>query len=660
MLNKALLYPIFYSSLILVVAEAPGKTVESADNGVIECSFEGDYKNWRIPRPLWSVKENAGRQGRRALVWENALESLYAFPSLHLTLEGGGVYRFGCWVKVDKLEKDGKAGRPAVSLDWSDASGKWIGAAYARPVDGNETDTDGWVRYEGVTSPLPSGVTQGNLLCYLRKGSTGNVRFGEFFFRADSIRTVDCLVSSAYRNTAREGDVTFYASLCLNLAKHPIESLDPVFTYVAEDGGEIEAAPELMSAQVASITIPVGKMAKGRNKVAFVLRKRQGGTEIGRAECSFERTADVSRRVMFDGYKRTVVDGKLFFPLGMFANRLTPDTICKYTNDVFNCIMLYAATPEQLDLAQAAGLKVVYNIKDRVWGASRVRKGCETREKSLRAIEEEIERVKNHPALLAWYINDESPETQIAALREVNALVREIDPHHPTWAVTDKPWHARQFLGSYDCLGMDPYPIGNNRGGIDIAGGWAIEARKGFFDAVPMWHVPQAFNWKWFRKTEANPQHRFPTRQELDSMFWQAIAAGANGLMPYAYHVMQRSLKDAEFDNAMNDVVAVMRAVKKREQVILLKPGAPVMADNKKVFCRTWEGENGDEWLLVANANRKSVTVSIKIGKTFEKAVCQDDAASVAVSSRGLEVKLNPLTSVFVKLENLKANGKEK
>ena len=647
-------------ALILAVAGVSGNAVGSDFGGTVKCDFEGSHESWRIPRPLWCVKENAGRQGRRALVWENALESLYAFPSLHLTLEGGGVYRFGCWVKVDKLEKDGKAGRPAVSLDWSDASGKWIGAAYAHPVDGNETDTDGWVRYEGVTSPLPTGVTQGNLLCYLRKGSIGKVRFDEFFFKADSIRMVDCLVSSAYRNTASDGNITFYASLYLNLTKHPIESLEPIFTYVAEDGNEMESAPDSISAQVASITIPVSKMAKGRNKVAFILRKHQDGGELGRTECSFERTPNVSRRVMFDEHKRAVVDGKLFLPLGMFANRLTPETICKYTNDVFNCIMLYAATPEQLDLAQTAGLKVVYNIKDRVWGASRVRKGCETREKSLRAIEEEIERVKDHPALLAWYINDESPETQIAALREVNELIRDIDPDHPTWAVTDKPWHARQFLGSYDCLGMDPYPIGNNRGGIDIAGGWAIEARAGFFDTVPMWHVPQAFNWKWFRKTESNPQHRFPDRRELESMFWQAIAAGANGLMPYAYHVMQRSLKDAEFDNAMNDVVAVMRAVKKREQVILLKPGAPVMADNKKVFCRTWEGENGDEWLLVANANRKSVTVSIKIGKTFEKAVCQDDAASVAVSSCGLEVKLNPLTSVFVKLENLKAKGKEK
>jgi hypothetical protein len=278
----------------------------------------------------------------------------------------------------------------------------------------------------------------------------------------------------------------------------------------------------------------------------------------------------------------------------------------------------------------------------------------------MAAIQEEIERVKNHPALLAWYINDESPETQIAALREVNELIRDIDPDHPTWAVTDKPWHARQFLGSYDCLGMDPYPIGNNRGGIDIGGGWAIEARTGFFDVFPMWHVPQAFNWKWFRKTESNPQHRFPTRQELDSMFWQAIAAGANGLMPYAYHAMLKNLKEEEFDNAMNDVVAVMRTVKKWEQVILSKPGTAVMTDAKKLFCRTWRGEDGEEWLLVANANRKRISASIKMGKRFQNANCEDATASVSLASCGLKVKLNPLSSVFVKLDNLKVNGKDK
>ena len=175
-----------------------------------------------------------------------------------------------------------------------------------------------------------------------------------------------------------------------------------------------------------------------------------------------------------------------------------------------------------------------------------------------------------------------------------------------------------------------------------------------------MWHVPQAFNWKWFRKTEANPQHRFPIRQELDSMFWQAIAAGANGLMPYAYHAMLKNLAPEEFDKAMDDVVSVMRSVKKREKLILSMPGTTATTDAKKLFCRTWQGENGDEWLLVANANRKRISASVKLGKAFGAVICEDDPAAVSASPCGLEVRLNPLSSVFVKLKKPKANGKDK
>ena len=101
-------------ALMLVVAGVSGNAVGSDFGGTVKCDFEGSHESWRIPRPLWSVKENAGRYGSRALVWENSLPSMYAFPSLHLPLEGGGVYRFGCWVKIDKVEKDGKADRKSV------------------------------------------------------------------------------------------------------------------------------------------------------------------------------------------------------------------------------------------------------------------------------------------------------------------------------------------------------------------------------------------------------------------------------------------------------------------------------------------------------------------------------------------------------------------
>ena len=121
----------------------------------------------------------------------------------------------------------------------------------------------------------------------------------------------------------------------------------------------------------------------------------------------------------------------------------------------------------------------------------------------------------------------------------VNDLLEEIDPDHPTWAVTDKPKHARALLPCYDVIGMDPYPVGNKgwRNDIGICSGWPREAREGMFDMRPMWQVPQVFNWAWYRKGDNDPPPdlRMPTRQEIANMCWQGVAAGANGLCLLAH-----------------------------------------------------------------------------------------------------------------------------
>ena len=616
--------------------------------------FEDGGKHWSIPQRNWRLEDGAGRGGSKGIVWENDDPSAYSFPGQHIALEGGGVYRFGCWVKVEEAVKNGKAIQPSVSLDWSDANGKWLSAALAFPVASNEIHTDGWVRYEGVTLPLPDNAVSGTLLCVLPRGATGKVQFDDFFFNPDGARPVDWLMSSAYRNTAADGTVSFHASLYINTVKHPLDSIVPQFIYKANDGRTMAVAPDEMSPRAASVAVSVKRMARGSQTVAFVLRNRADGKELGRAECTFTRGA-VARRVAFDKYKRTLVDGKPFLPLGMYVSVLDDEAISKFTNGVFNCIMPYnprreQLDREQLDAAHAAGLKVIYSIKDMVWGSQYVRKGLETREKSLAAIRKVVESVKGHPALLAWYVNDEAPEHQIGPLREVNEMIHTIDPDHPTWAVTDKPWHARSFIGSYDCIGMDPYPIGNNRGGIHIAGGWALKAREGSFDAVPMWQVPQCFNWEWYRSAERNPEFRFPTREELDSMFWQAIAAGANGLVPYAFHLMQRLLKGADYDKAMGDVKAVMASVKRREAIILSAPGPSATADATNLLCRTWTTPNGKTWLLLSNANRAQVTAKVRLGASFRAAVPEPGVTATLTSPAVLSVDFPPLASGFVRL----------
>ena len=92
--------------------------------------FEEGAKYWRVPKPKWRVEDGAGRGGSKGVVGENDDPRSYSFPGQRIALEGGAVYRFGCWVK-GKIMKDGKAILPSVSLDWSDANGKWLSAAYA-------------------------------------------------------------------------------------------------------------------------------------------------------------------------------------------------------------------------------------------------------------------------------------------------------------------------------------------------------------------------------------------------------------------------------------------------------------------------------------------------------------------------------------------------
>ena len=69
------------------------------------------------------------------------------------------------------------------------------------------------------------------------------------------------------------------------------------------------------------------------------------------------------RKVSFDRYNRTLVDGKLFFPLGMYWLGINQADINIYTNAPFNCLMPYSKTDiAQLDICEAAGIKVLFPV----------------------------------------------------------------------------------------------------------------------------------------------------------------------------------------------------------------------------------------------------------------------------------------------------------
>jgi hypothetical protein len=223
------------------------------------------------------------------------------------------------------------------------------------------------------------------------------------------------------------------------------------------------------------------------------------------------------RKVYIDGYGRTIVNGKAFFPLGLYSSRRDVAELDTYCEGPFNCILPYALKPEagELDAYGKKGLKVIVCVSDYSGFRGSKLKGAEDeRAYAMRY----LEAFKDHPSLLAWYLADELPEAKIGCLRSRNLLFRARDPDHPTFVVFDRVDSPADFVEGYDIVGMDPYPIGNTglRSNLDSASLFPEAAKKAMHSFRGLWQVPQAFDWTWHRPWAAKESGaHMPTLAEL-------------------------------------------------------------------------------------------------------------------------------------------------
>ena len=135
------------------------------------------------------------------------------------------------------------------------------------------------------------------------------------------------------------------------------------------------------------------------------------------------------------------------------------------------------------------------------------------------------------------------------------------------------------------------------------------------FGFRPMWNVPQAFNWAWYRKDEyGKPGVDMPTEDELRSMTWQSVAGGANGLVYYSFFNIFDGEKEPLRGQIFSYVCKVAQEVRDRE-AILLSPRLPpeIRHVPEGMAARAWRTEAGETWLLVCNATRQARTGRVEV-----------------------------------------------
>src|SRR5215212_91600 len=224
--------------------------------------------------------------------------------------------------------------------------------------------------------------------------------------------------------------------------------------------------------------------------------------------------APPASRVSFNSEGIALVDGKPFFPIGVFTYNLDP-TVLAELREVHCNTVLHGFNPDQLNLLHEHGLLAV----------------CETSEPWIKA-------AKDHPALLAWYLTDEPENRGVTREGERKRYLdlKKTDPNHPIGLCHTSFEALTKFKDACDFTMTDIYPITKNRDtnimGVSIM---MNEARRIHGQAWPQWTYIQTFGGP---ETDGGVW-AVPLPHELRFMAYQALVHRATGVLYFSYWPQQ-------------------------------------------------------------------------------------------------------------------------
>ena len=640
--------------VLLVAAAAVGQEHPNlAPNPGFEVLDDTGWpEGWRKGLASYSLSRENPRSGDHCLKWANDDPSVYQMCSIPLTLEPGKRYEVRGWVRTEDLRGSGAGA--TFAIEWWRDNGEYIAGVYPGGCSGNTPD---WTEVRGITARIPDDAGKINLLAYCRKGFVGTAWFDDLSVRVYEGPLVERMATSLYRGETTGGAVR--AHVGLNLLDYDYAPGDIAAHLVILDGAGAAVhtiEPLEIAAESAVFAFDTTALALGDYTLRAVAQSRDGRL-TGQAEERLHRVdAAVARKATIDEHQRLIVDGEPFFPLGTYWNTcagdersMTKEKLDIYAESDFNCLMPYDSPNvgiEQLDYAHDKGLKVIYSVKDFFVG----KHGIKTVEGERETIARYVERYRDHPAIVAWYINDELPIEMYDNLRQHQVWMEELDPGRPTWVVLYQIAEVGKYLGTFDVIGTDPYPIPDSppKRALD----WTRRTVSGTLGLKPVWMVPQVFNWTAYRyRRDGETIVRGPTALEMRSMAWQCICGGANGLIFYSWMDLWRmeDLGLEKFEDRWPDVAA-MAAEISRFIPVLLSTEEPLPLEgvegSKDVAWRLYARE-GSTYLVTVNSDGEpceatfSFTEPVLRHETLLGAdTVEHDGARLRVRFEGLEPKV--------------------
>ena len=338
-----------------------------ADNLVKNPSFEQHSRkestpnDWNGDPQVYQSDVSVHHGGSASLRYQNSDSKRYLLCTQRLAVKPGWLIRFSAWIKTQNIAGDGSGATLAV--EWSDRSGKWLGGAYCEGIK----DTRDWTLLENVCR-VPQNARSATISCYVAKHMAGTAWFDDVSatrVKSSSLNTV--LLSPNYRgHITAEGPKEVRAFVKLNPVDYDATPNEIRLAITLRDRSKRElcglkdillsqpstSAPSTSDAVITNLTLPIGNLLPGVYDLE-VQASRPNGDILATSHHRLERVADDFKpHCSIDSHRRLLVDGRPFFPIGMYCSSIDAEIVKAFADSKFNCMMAYGSPNKaQMDLA---------------------------------------------------------------------------------------------------------------------------------------------------------------------------------------------------------------------------------------------------------------------------------------------------------------------